>query len=173
MEGNRIKKMDRARVICESYRNGMTVSELCRAFDCCHPTIVHYLEKYFEVFYGEGYKPFTEQKKDRLEYLYNGYKELYIRGLYSRNQICEMLGCSVNEFEAMCSRYGLKNQWLKTYAGQVTLCNVSKEFKDSIVKFAKKYGFKSCRAVAVRAINEFMLQQEIFGEKETDEDAGC
>jgi hypothetical protein len=83
------------------------------------------------------------------------------------------MGCSIKEFEYMSRKYKLKNQWLKTYAGQVTLCNVSNEFKDSIVEFAKKYGFKSCRAVAVRAINEFMLQYEIFGGKETNEDAGC
>ena len=29
------------------------------------------------------------------------------------------------------------------------------------VEFAKKYGYKSCRAVAVEAINEFMLRKEM------------
>ena len=168
-----VGNVDKGRAICCAYRDGMTLSQIARVFKTEHSEVNRYLKKYFEYFYGESYLSCNEKLENRANELYEKYKGVYVRGLYNRTQLCELMGCDIKEFEYMSRKYKLKNQWLKTYAGQVTLCNVSNEFKDSIMGFAKKYGFKSCRAVAVRAINEFMLQYEIFREKETDEDAGC
>ena len=70
-----------------------------------------------------------------------------------------MLGCSIQELEAMFRKYNVKYQRLKTYHSQRTLCNVSNEFYNSVKEFAKKYGYKSVREVSTRAINEFILQQ--------------
>lgn len=159
-------KLDKGKVICTAYRNGSTISEIARAFGQDYNIILGYLQKYFEYFYGEPYKPFTERRAALLEELYKKYKEIYVQGLYSREQMCEMLNCNVNELEAMFRKYKLNNQWLKTYNGQATLCNTSKEFRNSVKDFAKKYGYKSVRAVAVTAINEFMLQQMLLTNKE-------
>lgn len=168
-----VGNLDRGKAICSAYRDGMTLSQISRAFKIGHSEVNRYLKRYFEYFYGEKYIPVSERLESRATDLYAKYNEIYVHGVYNRTKMCEMLGCSIREFEYMSKRFGLHHQWLKTYAEQVTLCNVPNEFKDSIMEFAKKYGFKSCRAVAVRAINEFMLQYEIFGEKEKDEDEGC
>jgi hypothetical protein len=42
---------------------------------------------------------------------------------------------------------------------------VSKEFKQSINEFVEEFGYKSVRAVAVEAINEFMLTQRLRRDK--------
>ena len=161
MEKKMIGNLDRGRAICSAYRAGMTLSQVAKAFDIGHSEVNRYLKRYFEYFYGEKYVSVSERLDSRAKELYAKYNEIYIRGVYNRTKMCEMLGCSIKEFEYMSKRFGLHHQWLQTYAGQVTLCNVSNEFKDSIVEFAKKYGYKSCRAVAVEAINEFMLRKEM------------
>ena len=153
------RKLDKAQAICLAYREGSTVSEISRKFGNDHSVIVAYLKRYFEYFYNEPYQSYAEKKASRLEELYEKYKEIYVQGMYTRSQLCELLSCNVNELEAMIHKYKLNNQWLKTYSGQVTLCNTSNEFRESIKEFAKKYGYKSVRAVAVRAINEFILQE--------------
>lgn len=161
-----MNNIDKGKAICASYRSGMTISQISKVFKTEYSEVCRYLTRYFEYFYNEPYKPYSERRSERLEELYNKYTSVYVSGLYTRTQLCEMLDCNVNEFEAMTTKYGLNNQWLKTYDGQMTLCNVSKEFKDSIMEFADKYGFKSCRAVAVTAINEFMLQQMMLHEND-------
>lgn len=153
-----IKKVDKAKIICESYRNGMTLSQIAKAFGHDTSVITAYLKRYFEYFYGEPYMPFAQKRQKRLAEIYEQYKEIYAQGLYSRTQICELLDCSLWEFECMLSEYKLNNQWLKTYHRQKTLCNVPEEFYKSVSEFAKENGYKSVRAVATQAINEFMLQ---------------
>ena len=160
------EKLDKGKAICVAYKNGLTLTEISKAFGNAHSVIVSYLERYFPMVYGEPYQSYADKKAPRLEELYNKYREIYVQGLYTRQQLCEILGCNVNELEAMICKYNLNNQWLQTYDGQVTLCNTSKEFRNSIRDFANKYGYKSIRAVAVRAINEFMLQEMLRSNKD-------
>jgi hypothetical protein len=153
-----IRKLDKARIICEAYKNGATLTSLSKAFNNSHSVILEYLKRYFEHFYGVPFKNLHERQAVRLAELYNEYQQIYVQGLYTRQQLCNILKCDVQELEAMFRKYNLHHQWLKTYDGQVTLCNTSKEFRDSIKAFADQHGYKSVRAVAVQAINEFMLQ---------------
>ena len=153
------RKIDKAKVICSAYRNGQTVTQIARAFNHDTSVIDSYLKRYFEYFYGERYKPYAEKHAEFMRELYEKYNEIYVHGFFSREEMCNALGCSVQELEAMFRKYNVNYQWLKTYSGQKTLCNVSSEFYNSVKEFAKKHNFKSVRAVAVAAINEFMLQQ--------------
>ena len=162
MEKKMIGNLDKGKAICLAYRNGMTISQISKAFNSTHTEINRFLKRYFGYFYDEEYKTFSEKRNNRLEEIYEKYQEVYVRGLYTRSQMCEILGGNVNEFEAMSIKYGLNNQWLQTYSNQKTLCNVPEEFIKSVKDFVDKYGFKSVRAVAVTAINEFMLQQMLL-----------
>lgn len=158
-------KPDKAKLICKAYKYGTSISEIARAFGQGHDLIRGYLERYFEIIYGEPFKTFTEQREERLREIYKRYQDVYVQGLFTRTQICEIIECDVNELEAMLKKYDLHHQWLQTYHGQQTLCNVSKEFKDSIKEFMEEFDYKSVRAVAVEAINEFMLQKRLRREK--------
>lgn len=157
-------KPEKAKLVCLAYKNGTTISEIARAFGQGHDLIRGYLERYFEIIYGEPFKTFTEQREERLREIYKIYQDVYVQGLFTRSQICEIIGCNVNELEAMLKKYDLHHQWLQTYDGQKTLCNVSKEFKQSVNEFVEEFGYKSVRAVAVEAINEFMLMKRLRGE---------
>ena len=155
------QKPEKGKLICLAYKNGTTISEIARALGHGPDLIRMYLENYFETIYGEPFKTFTEQREERLREIYKRYQDVYVQGLFTRAQICEIIECNVNELEAMLKKYDLHHQWLQTYDGQQTLCNVSKEFKDSINEFVEEFGYKSVRAVAVEAINEFMLQKRL------------
>ena len=155
------QKLDKAKAICTAYKNGLTVAQIARAFDNEYDNILGYLRRYFEHFYGEPFVSYSEKKKDRIAKIYEDYKSVYVKGLFTRTQLCKILDCNVNELESMFRKYKIKNQWLKTYESQITLCNTSLEFRESIKEFAEKYGYKSVREVAVQAINEFMLQEKL------------
>ena len=159
-------KIDKAKLICEAYKNGYTISQIGRAFGHGHCVIENYLKRYYQSFYGELHKPKSQKISEYLDDLYNRYKEIYVPSLYSREKLCEILGCKVYQLECMFTKYNLTHQWLKTYESQATLCNTSLEFREAVKDFAKKYGYRSVRAVAVRAINEFMLQHELEGDNE-------
>ena len=161
-------KFDKAKIICEAYHNGRAVTQISKTFGYDRNSVIGYLERYFERYYGEPYKPFSEKRAEFLEELYKKYQGVYIKGLYSRRTLCEMLNCTPLELEAMFKKYNIKNQWLQTYKDQRTLCNVPKEFYNSLEEFVKKYGYKSIREVTMLAVNEFMLQQELR-EKEDSE----
>ena len=100
-----------------------------------------------------------------MQEIHKRYQDVYVQGLFTRAQLCEIINCNVNELEAMLKKYNLHHQWLQTYDGQQTLCNVSKEFKQSINEFVEEFGYKSVREVAVEAINEFMLQKRLRRDK--------
>ena len=159
-------KNEKQKIICMAYKNGLTIAQIAKAFNHESSVIRTYLDKYFEEIYEEKFLPCLKVKEEEMKRLYEKYQEVYVQGLFSREQICEILGCNVNKLEAMLRRYGLKNQWLKTYHNQKTLCNVSNEFYKSVKEFAQKNNYKSVRAVATRAINEFMLQEELKKDKE-------
>ena len=160
-------KLEKGKAICEAYKNGNTISQIAKKFNNKYDLIKGYLKRYFEYFYNEPFISYGERKKERLEELYNEYVKIYVQGLYTRQQLCKILKCDVNELEAMFRKYNLHNQCLKTYHNQVTLCSTSKEFRKSVSDFAKKYGYKSVRAVCMQAINEFMLQEILRRENES------
>lgn len=155
------QKIDKAKVICLAYKNGTTIKQIASAFNQDQNLIKGYLERYFEKFYGEPFRPYAELRALRLEEIYKKYKQVYVRGLFTRRQMCEICQCSVMELEAMIRKYRLHHQWLKTYDSQVSLCNTSNEFREAIKEFAENNGYKSVRDVAVCAINEFMLQETL------------
>ena len=160
-------KLEKGKAICEAYKNGNTISQIAKKFNNKYDLIKGYLKRYFEQFYNEPFVSYGEKRKERLQKLYTEYEKIYVQGLYTRKQLCNILKCDVNELEAMFRKYNLHNQWLKTYEGQVTLCNTSNEFRKSVSDFAKKYGYKSVRAVCMQAINEFMLQEMLRRENES------
>ena len=60
------QKIDKAKVICLAYKNGTTIKQIASAFNQEHSLIRGYLERYFEKFYGEPFKPFAELRAERL-----------------------------------------------------------------------------------------------------------
>lgn len=160
----------KGKAICKLYKQGQSVTEIAKSIGTDHSVIVAYLKRYFPRIYNEEYVPFAEKRKKRLEELYKKYKMVYVRGAYTRTEICYMLDCTTLELEAMFRKFKLDYQWLKTNNSQVTLCNVPKEFKDDVMKFANEFGFRSARDVAVVAINEFMLWYQLKMEECNEEE---
>lgn len=160
----------KGKAICKLYKQGQSVTEIAKSIGTDHSVVVAYLKRYYPRIYDEEYVPFSEKRRKRLVELYYEYKKVYVRGAYTRTEMCEMLDCTTLELEAMFRKFKLKNQWLKTYNGQVTLCNVPKEFKDDVMKFANEFGFRSARDVAVVAINEFMLWYQLKMEECNEEE---
>ena len=160
----------KGKAICKLYKQGQSVTEIAKSIGTKYSVIVSYLKRYYPRVYGEDYVPFSEKRRKRLVELYCEYKKVYVRGAYTRTEMCEILNCTTLELEAMFRKFKLKNQWLKTYNGQVTLCNVPKEFKDDVMKFANEFGFRSARDVAVVAINEFMLWYQLKMEECNEEE---
>lgn len=74
------QKIDKAKVICLAYKNGTTIKQIASAFNQEHSLIRGYLERYFEKFYGEPFKPFAELRAERLEEIYKKYKEFMFVG---------------------------------------------------------------------------------------------
>lgn len=149
--------IERGKSVCELYRQGLTLTEVAKTLGISHSQVEAYLKTYYKKIYDEDFVPYAKKQAKVLSELYQRYQDIYVPGVYTRKTLCKALGCDVHQLEAMLRRYGLKNQWLKTYAGQVTLCNTSKEFRDSVSEFAKANGFKSVREFTIFAINEMML----------------
>ena len=149
--------IERGKSVCELYRQGLTLTEVAKKLGISHSQVEAYLKTYYKKIYDEDFVPYAKKQAKVLSELYQKYQDIYVPGVYTRKTLCKALGCDVHQLEAMLRRYGLKNQWLKTYAGQVTLCNTSKEFRDSVFEFAKAYHFKSVREFTIFAINEMML----------------
>lgn len=143
--------------VCDLYRQGLSITEVTKKLGITHAQVRSYLKTYYKKIYDEDYVPYTKRHAKALNELYQKYQDIYVPGVYTRKTLCKALDCDVHQLEAMLRRYGLKNQWLKTYAGQVTLCNISKEFRNSVSEFAKAHGFKSVREFTVFAVNEMML----------------
>lgn len=151
----------KAKQICKLYKQGLSATQIARIFNLDHSVIITYLKRWYPRIYDEKYIPFAEKKAKYLQEIYDKYKLIYRKGVYTRTEMAEHLGCTTQDLEAMFRKFDLKNQWLKTYNGQVTLCNVPKEFKDDVMEFAEEFGFRSARDVAVNAINEFILYYRI------------
>ena len=155
----------RGKAICKLYKQGLTVSQVAKILGIDHSQVDSYLKVYYKKIYNEEYVPFAKKRAKFLGDLYDKYKKIYVQGAYSRTELCKLLQCKPNELEAMIQAYGLNNQWLKTYHGQVTLCNVSKEFRNDLVVKAKKYGYRSVRDLVVHALVEFSLYLDSKEEK--------
>lgn len=143
--------------VCDLYRQGLGLTEITKKLGITHAQVRSYLKTYYKKIYDEDYVPYAKRHAKALNELYQKYQDIYVPGVYTRRTLCKALDCDVHQLEAMLRRYRLKNQWLKTYAGQVTLCNISKEFRNSVSEFAKAHGFKSVREFTVFAVNEMML----------------
>lgn len=143
--------------VCDLYRQGLSLTEITKKLGITHAQVRSYLKTYYKKIYDEDYVPYAKRHAKALSELYQKYQDIYVPGVYTRKTLCKALDCDVHQLEAMLRRYRLKNQWLKTYAGQVTLCNISKEFRNSVSEFAKAHGFKSVREFTVFAVNEMML----------------
>lgn len=143
--------------VCDLYRQGLSLTEVAKKLGITHAQVRSYLKTYYKKIYDEDYVPYVKRHAKALSELYQKYQDIYVPGVYTRKTLCKALDCDVHQLEAMLRRYRLKNQWLKTYAGQVTLCNISKEFRNSVSEFAKAHGFKSVREFTVFAVNEMML----------------
>lgn len=152
--------MKRAEAICSLYKQGFTLTEIAKALKTDHSQVERYLKTYYKGIFGEDYKPFAIKKSERLQELYSKYISVYEKGVYTRTQMCELLGCKPLELEAMMRKYNLHHQWLQTYHHQVTLCNTSKEFRNAVKAFCLKHNFKSVREFTVFALNEVMLYME-------------
>ena len=149
--------IERGKAVCELYRQGLTLTEVAKTLGISHSQVESYLKTYYKKIYDEDFVPYAKKQAKVLSELYQKYQDIYVPGVYTRKTLCKALDCDVHQLEAMLRRYRLKNQWLKTYAGQVTLCNTSREFRDSVSAFAKAHGFKSVREFTIFAINEMML----------------
>lgn len=149
--------IERGKSVCDLYRQGLTLTEVAKTLGISHSQVEAYLKTYYKKIYDEDFVPYAKKQAKVLSELYQKYQDIYVPGVYTRKTLCKALDCDVHQLEAMLRRYRLKNQWLKTYAGQVTLCNTSKEFRNSVSEFVKAHGFKSVREFTIFAINEMML----------------
>ena len=154
--------------ICDMYHNGSSVVEITKTAKHARSTVYACLRKCYSSFYGKPFHPTRLQIEKRLYDLFISYSAIYKPFVYSREDICEQLKCSIHELESMFHKYKFRHHRLRTYAGQVTLCNTSKMFRDSVSEFAKANGFKSVREVATLAINEYMLYH---GELQEDKES--
>lgn len=145
------------KAICDMYHKGNSVNEIQKITKHARSTIYACLRKFYSGFYGQPFHPTRLQIEKRLYDLFISYQAIYKPFVYSREDICEELHCTIHELESMFRKYKLSHQRLCTYAGQVTLCNTSKMFRDSVSEFAKAHGYSSVRAVVTQAVNEFML----------------
>ena len=157
--------IQRGKAVCRMYKNGSCASEIAKALNITNHAVYHYLDVYYEKIYDERYITFSEKRKKRLDELYDKYKRVYVQGAFTKAQLCKTLDCTIHELEDMLRKNNLNNQWHKTYANQVTLCNTSKEFRNSIKEFAKEHNYRSVREVVVEAINEFMLFHQMTKEE--------
>lgn len=148
------------KAICNMYHEGLTFREISNTLNIPVNSVRGYLKTYYEKIYDTKAEMPSAKRAKRLSELYAKYQQLYTKGAYSQVEMCKKLGCNLTEFYAMCRKYNLQNQWLKTYAGQVTLCNVPRAFREDINAKAKQFGYKSVRAFAVHAIVELMMYLE-------------
>ena len=158
--------IQRGKMICKLYKDGFTLTQISKQLDINHSQVESYLRNYYEKIYDEKYRKFSEKRNERLNELYEQYKEVYVQGAFTRTEICKKLNCDVQELEGMIRKFKLKNQWLRTYQGQQTLCNTSREFRESVKQFAKENGYRSVRAVVVEAVNEFMMMYNFKNNEE-------
>lgn len=148
------------KAVCKLYREGVTVAQISRDLNLSPCSVRGYLKTYYEKIYDEKAVLPSVKKAERLKDLYDKYQDIYVPGAYDQVEMCDKLGCSLTELQAMSRKYNLHHQWLKTYAGQATLCNVPRAFREDISTRAKKLGYKSVREFTVHAIVELMLYLE-------------
>lgn len=108
------------------------------------------------------YRNLSDIKKERLDFLFNEYVKVYEPFKFSKQDMCAILDCKIEELEAMLSRHSLSHQRLQTYHGQETLCNVAGDFRKRISNIvAKSNGkYKSVRDYVVQTLSIALLYEE-------------
>lgn len=149
-------KLEKAKNICKMYNEGISVSEIARVYNNTNNSIVQYLDRYYKNIYGQEWESFHEKQDKRSAELLPVFNSVYIPFTYTRKEICEIMDCTLQEFEHMLSKYDLTHLRLKTYEGQRTLCNVPNDNYDVYAEYAHKHGM-SVRKLACKAINEYIL----------------
>ena len=156
IEEDKRRNFTKARQICEMYHKGLTMSSIARMLNVGTNQIVQYLDRYYSTFYGNEWK--------RKRNVYDDYdilqraKTIYTPGIYTRKDLCEKIGCTIQEFEHMCKTYNVKHLRLNTYKHQKTLCNVPEEIFNDVKSFAQKHNM-SIRKLTMLALNEYMLRE--------------
>lgn len=109
-----------------------------------------------------SYRNLSEVKRERLDFLFDEYVKVYEPFKFSKQDMCAILDCKIEEFEAMLSRHNLSHQRLQTYHGQVTLCNVAGDFRKRISDVVKNSNgkYKSVRDFVVQKLSIVLLEEE-------------
>lgn len=152
-------RYDKAKVICDLYKAGHSMTQIAKLYGHDESVISNYVKRYYKEFFGENPLTYKEKKKIYLRDLYNKYIEIYVPYLYSRTKMCNLLNCSILDFESMLEEFKINHPRLQTYKYQRTLCNVPEEVYNEYQRFCKKKGW-SMRKLATMAINNFILNDE-------------
>lgn len=155
-----MSKPDKAKTICEMYKKGYSVSEISKLLDCEWHAVKDMLRRHYFEFYKEQLQKKQQILASRTEYIYNRYNELYVPFVYTEKEMCEKIGCTVAEFERMLLTYNLKHQRLNLSKKSKSLCNMSVDFYEVCKAYCDEKGI-SVRELACRAINEYMLCEEL------------
>ena len=154
------KKEERNKLICDLYHDGKTIREISEIIKLKKAPLMTILKRDYNLYYTDAFISPSEKIKIKSEKLKEEFLKIYQPFRYSRAEICRKLNCKESQFEHMLNMYNLTHLRLKTYKSQKTLCNVPDEFFNEIKEYCNKHGM-SVRKLAVTAINEYILKNEI------------
>lgn len=149
-------KIEKAREVCTMYHNGISITAIAKHYNNTCSAISDMLSRWYKRFYNEEFKPHNTILTQKIEKIYNQFKQIYAPFSYSRKELCSMIGCTATELDYTIRKYGLSHLRLQTYENQVTLCNVPKEIYDEYKAYANKHNI-SIRKLACMAINNYIL----------------
>lgn len=145
------RNFPKAKKCCELYAKGVKRSDIARVVGVTNDLVTKWLEEYYEDLIGETYQSFTSKRVEKFGRLYSIYQDIYKQGIYTKQEMCDALAkqymetygvknfvVSSCDLEYLLAKYNLHHQWMKTYDGQVTLCNVSREFRKEISDISYK-----------------------------------
>ena len=146
---------EKAKEICKMYHNGYTMTTIARVMGHKTNVIANYLNRHYKKIYGVEWERKNKVYND--EEIYAKYKKIYTPMAYTRKEMCEKIGCSIQELEHMFDKYKIKKPRLNTYKNQKTLCNVPEEIFDDVKNYAREHNI-TIRELVMRAVNEFILR---------------
>lgn len=154
---NTSKKLQYFPAVLEQFNQGIMPWRIAKTLCLNQNTVYRWLRDELP-----DYRNLSEVKRQRLDFVFNEYIKVYAPGKYSKQDMCAILNCNIEELEAMLFRHGLSHQRLKTYHGQVTLCNVAKDFRKRISDIVGKSNgkYKSVRDFVVQALSLALLYEE-------------
>ena len=160
-------KLARNKQICELYQKGWTGTEIAKHFNLKPNIVFALLKKWYPRVYDRPYigHNTTEYKEAYYKKLYEKYKQVYKPFLYTHGELAELMDCSVPHLIKLIDMYNLNHIRLQTFKHYKSLCNVPDVFLEEIKTFCDKNGFASVRQLAVRAINEYILQHSTLEEE--------